>query len=398
MLKGEGEYDAVITAEPDDYPMSATVISSSILYENLDEVNYETVYINSPNTTKSTLILYTSGTEGSSKGVCLSQYSFINNAINVTNYMDLTVSDKICFVTALHHCFGIINILMSIIVGSSLFFPSTLNFEYLLKTIQRYELTILNAVPTIFLGLIRSSDFDSQKVKTLKSGIIAGGKCSPRQFIEISQKLEMYLFSSYGMTECCATITFSTKCDSIVDRAETVGKFIDGVSGCIQGNNNNILPKNQIGEICVKGYNLMQKYEGVADSVPFTDSEGWFHTGDIGYIDNQERLHITDRLKDIIIKGGENLSPHKISNIALQFEEISECVVIGIEDDYYGEVPIMIINTSEGFILEKFRSFLKNNLEKSEIPSKIVEMSYIPQNENGKYDKSILKKMFGSHI
>ena len=209
----------------------------------------------------------------------------------------------------------------------------------------------------------------------------------------------MNLLSSYGLTECCATVTFSSYEGGLEDKAYGLGRFIPGVIGSIQDPCGNKLPVMHYGEICVKGYSLMKGYYDNGNLLyDFVDKNGWFHTGDLGYIDSKNNLHIVDRIKNIIICGGENISPKKIEDTILQLSFVDECAVVGIEDKYYGEIPCAVIKSSDLKISNeneyKIKGYLEEILEKYEIPRKILLVDAIPVNENGKYDKVAIRRLF----
>jgi fatty-acyl-CoA synthase len=209
----------------------------------------------------------------------------------------------------------------------------------------------------------------------------------------------MKLLSSYGLTECCATVTFCSYDSSLEERANGVGRFIHSVTGSIQNAHGHELPINNYGEICVKGYTIMSGYynNGMLQT-EFTDKNGWFHTGDMGYLDDALNLHVVGRIKNIIICGGENISPKKVEDAILLFTHIDECVVLGVADSYYGEIPCALIQLADlyavSFNMDELQSFLKEKLERFEIPRRIMVVEQIPKNENGKYDQETIRKLF----
>ena len=344
-------------------------------------------------TQKANIVLYTSGTTAFPKGIVLPQYAFFNNAQNLADYMELTEFDKICLIPKISHCFGLITLLLGVIKGIPIYFPQTSKTTLLLDKIKKHGITVINAVPTIFLKMCHHMDIQSEIVSSVRCGIIAGGSYSPSQFRDIAKHFSMKLMSSYGLTEGCATVTFCDKNDIEADR--NVGRFIQGVNGCIKYLDGKYCPIGQEGEICFKGYNLMRGTVENGFFIPCeVDSDGWYHTGDIGFIDQNERLYITGRIKDIIIRGGENISITKLNETALSYPNVLECATVGISNELYGEVPCMML-TSTGYIDETpFKRYLKEKLMKYEIPEKIAFVKEIPVNINGKYDFSIIRHFF----
>ena len=380
-----------IKTKTKEYHFSSYEIIKSIILQKTNLLLSD----NSNDTNNSCILLYTSGSESIPKIIVLSQYSFINNALNFADCSELNKNDKICLIPHIQHCFGIIVLLASVSVGAQLFFPSTTNSEKLLRLIKKHELTIVNTVPTIFLGMIHHPSFSQDNVKSVRSGVIAGSFYEPSQFLEIQNSFQMNLLSSYGLTEFCATVTFCTKDQ---EASRNVGKLIPGVKGIIKKDNTEAQPYQE-GEICLKGYNCMKGYWEDNRLVPCpVDDDGWFHTGDLGYFDKDGFLYITGRLKEIIIRGGENISIPRLRKIALQHVGVEECVVISIDDNYYGELPYMVVKTNKHFELTSFAQHLRNCLDKYEIPQKIYCWDTIPKNPNGKYNNDIIKTIIMSKI
>ena len=372
----------------------------SILEEGIQNENVSIDYSLFENNDDTTfIVLFTSGTLGEAKGIQLGLHSYLKNAYRFAQCLCIKNIDKYCLVTPLHHCFGIINIFSALTKGACIFFPSSKNYDVILCSINRYKCSVLNAVPTIFLGLQKSAHFDKKNVTSIQKGVMAGGNYSVEQFIDITNNFQMNLLSSYGLTECCATVTFSSYEGGLEDKAYGLGRFIPGVIGSIQDPCGNELPVMHYGEICVKGYSLMKGYYDNGNLLyDFVDKNGWFHTGDLGYIDSKNNLHIVDRIKNIIICGGENISPKKIEDTILQLSFVDECAVVGIEDKYYGEIPCAVIKSSDLKISNeneyKIKGYLEEILEKYEIPRKILLVDAIPVNENGKYHKVAIRRLF----
>ena len=384
--------DAKMKIDCDFFYADTKTIDKNELLQQTGRLDYAASVKNTDfDTEKAYIILYTSGTEEKPKGIALTHYSFLNNARNLADNMMLDRDDRICLIPHISHCFGLIVLMSSIISGAMLYFPETKNYRELLVKIQRQRITVINTVPTVFLGLCREIGSSSDVALSVQKGVIAGGGYSSRQFHEIEEKLSMTLMSTYGLTECCATVTF---CAMDEDRSSNVGRFISGVQGCIQNQNGELCETGVIGEICVKGYNLMAGFWEKGRIVSCSlDENGWYHTGDMGYLDAEDRLWITGRKKNIIIRGGENISALKLEKAALEFPGILECTVVGVADDFYGEVPYMITKQDDGVNMSEFSQHLKNVLDRHEYPAKIFTVSNIPTNNNGKYDYQKIHEM-----
>lgn len=342
------EIDVAIVCEGGDFSEGVRVYSCHSLYEEaLSKCGYYfRDYLLESEENDTQLVIFTSGTLGNSKGILLELSAFISNGKRFSECLRITNDDKYCIVTPLHHCFGIINLLSALNQGACVYFPSSNHYDIVLEELYQKECTVLNTVPTFFFGLQKTFNFSAEKVKCLKKGVIAGGNYSPEQFIEITEKFDINLLSSYGLTESCATVTFSSYEGDMTEKAYSVGSFIQGINGCIEDENGDDAVDGQLGEICICGKPLMKGYfsDGVLKH-DFLDDRGFYHTGDLGYVDRKGYLHIVDRKKNVIICGGENISPQSVEKRILKSEDVDECIIIGLSDDYYGEIPCVAIKS-----------------------------------------------------
>ncbi len=352
--------------------------------------------VNQVNVHEASILMFTSGSTGVSKGVLLSQYNLVNNAWNAVNEYDIsTKSDVPLILTPLHHIMATFIMLTHIFSGSPVFLPAKASPDYVLDCIEKYKITMMSAVPTLFLALCELQKQKPRDISSLTHGAIAGGSYSSEQFLYIEKCLDMKLFPTYGMTETCTIITNSRWNTSSEARCDNVGEFIPGIDHAIKNALGERVPDGRTGEICVKGFNLMLGYYDEKTSA--LDDEGYFHTGDLGYLDENRRLHIVGRIKDLIIRGGDNLSPAKIENAITSIEGVDEACVVGIPDEYYGEIVCAAI-VANGYTKEALNAALKDKLRKIELPTKLLFMDKLPLNQAGKPDKVYIKKLFQGEV
>lgn len=342
-------------------------------------------------TNESNVIIVTSGTESTPKEVFISHYSVINHAQNITDFMSMTCDDVAYVIPRVQHTFGFMEVLMGLVSGAASFFSKSIRFEDVLNNVYRYGITVFSTVPTVFLGILKLPGFEPEMVKSLRVGSIAGGPYSASQFRKIREELSIVLMATYGQTETSAPLTFGIPGE---DDIMSVGTFMDGVTGIIQNEDGTEAERGCEGEVCVKGYNVMKGYIIDGELHPCErDAQGWYHTGDLGHLDEHGNLYITGRKKDIIIRGGKNISIKKLVDAALDYPDVYQCAVVGVKDDYYGEVPCMAVCVYPQFDLDAFTEFLSGKLKKSEIPL-ISVMDEIPVNLNQKPDTRALKEYF----
>ena len=335
---------------------------------------------------KPSFYFLTAGTTGSSKIVALSEYSFLNHLVRQKS--DLGPDEGIgYFCLPLYHVFGLGVLLQALLTGHALYVSDTRNYSYALEVIEKYRCTSIANVPTFFYMLIEESKKQNRDISSLKYGVIAGGAYSKEQFIKVEQSLNMTLCSSYGMSEASTCICNSPISSPLEERIAGVGKPFPGVEVVFK-NDKGLFEKRQ-GEICFKGYNLMLGYvKGNKLSLPL-DKDGYFHTGDIGCLDDSNIVHIIGRKKNIIIRGGENLSPTIIEQKIMSIPFVEDVCVVGLPDEKYGEIVAAYIasKTKKDIIV----SALTKVLIKREIPEIILINNCLPLLSNGKHDYQLIK-------
>ena len=342
------------------------------------------------------LIIFTSGSTGKSKAVMLCQRNVIANSVDGGDLFEEKRGDTSAIILPLHHIFGIACISAATVTGHAIFVPRIPTPEHLLRCIPKYGVSVLYAVPTYFLALADSEDIVKSDLSSMRYGLIAGGPSTPEQMVFIEKAIGCELIPVYGMSEYVGVTTLPFGSPSEL-RCSGVGTFYPLNEGFILDEEGNEVADGEEGELCVRGPELMMGYYGdEAETRAAIDDEGRLHTGDLGYTDELGIIHISGRKKDIIIRGGENISAGKIERALLSLAGVSHAVAVGVRDEYYGEVPCVAVVAKKGASLagEELRAALVGKLGKHEIPEKIVVLPEFPLTSTGKPDKQKLKEMF----
>lgn len=343
---------------------------------------------------------FTSGTTSLQKGVMLSHYNLINNSYFSGKRLNLSNKDRLCLAVPFYHCFGIsAGILMCICSASTMVLVDYYKPFKVMKVVNKFNCTALHGVPTMFSKILNHSNFDKNYFSSLRTGIVAGAKCYKKTIRNIIEKMNMSeLEIGYGQTETSPACTQTYVKDPIEKRIKTAGKPLPNIKmKVIDPNTNEICPIGVKGELCTKGYHLMKGYyKNPKLTKNVIDNNGWFHTGDIGFVDCDGYYHIIGRLKNIIIRGGENISPREIEKYLLQYPNIKEAQVYGVPDKILGQAiaaSIKLKNSSDNLKnTEKIKNFLANRIAYYKIPQYIEYCDDFPLTANGKIKKYVLKK------
>ena len=325
-------------------------------------------------------IQFTSGTTSIPKAACLTHRSILNNGNSIGNRMLLTEKDIVCCPPPLFHCFGcILGYMATATHGSAIVFPAeAFDPEATLKSVQEEQCTALYGVPTMFLAeleLIQNGTVSTEGFQHLRTGIAAGSSVPAELMRKLHKTLNLTeLTICYGMTETSPVSAMTTTDDPLEKRINSVGKLLPHVEAKIvdPGNRTRILPIGTRGELAVSGYLVMQGYwgdPGKTMEAMITDEDGkiWMHTGDEGVIDADGYIQITGRIKDLIIRGGENIHPLEVENCVLGHPSVAEVSVVGLPDKRYGEVvaAFVIKNTHSSDISENdVRSWVAERLSR----------------------------------
>ena len=333
---------------------------------------------------------YTSGTTGFPKGVMLTHYNVVNNGKSIGDCMDLSTADKIMIQVPMFHCFGMVLAMTASITHAVTMCPiSSFSPRKGLKCINEEQITCVHGVPTMFIAMLSHENFASTDFSHMRTGIMAGSPCPIKTMQEVIEKMHMpEICITYGQTEASPAITMSKTTDSIDIRVNTVGKAIYGVeSKIVDPETYKDLPDNVDGELVARGYNIMKGYykmpEATASAI---DSEGWLHTGDLARRAPDGYYKITGRIKDMIIRGGENIYPKEIEDFLYTHPKNKDVQVIGVPDKDYGEEILaeVILHPNQSSSEEEIKEFVLSHMAKHKVPRYVDFVSKFPMNAAGK--------------
>ena len=335
---------------------------------------------------------YTSGTTGFPKGVMLTHYNVVNNGKCIGDRMGLSTADRMMIQVPMFHCFGMVLSMTSCMTHGATLCPMPyFSAKSSLACIQQEKITCFNGVPTMFIAMFNHPDYRKTDFSHMRTGIMAGAGCPPELMRRAARPDEMNMrgiVSVYGQTESSPGSTMSAWTDPIDVRTETVGyafphiqcKIIDPETGRELGDGEN-------GEFCSRGYNTMKGYYKMPDATRDTvDAEGWLHSGDLACRDANGNYRITGRIKDMIIRGGENLYPKEIEEFILTHPKVSDCQVIGVPDKRYGEEALACVILKDGETLDEptLRAYITASLARHKVPRYIEFTDAFPMNAAGK--------------
>lgn len=343
-------------------------------------------------------MIFTSGTTSLPKGVVLTHYNLVNNAAALVEAMGWGPEDKMCVTVPMFHCFGITaGIVACILGGMSMYLLPYFKTAPVWSAIEKYRCTILNGVPSMFLAMIRKTGYQDRKAEGVRSGIIAGSPFTREEFLEICGRFPgMHLQPSYGQTETSPCVTIADWDEPNENKAVSVGRVIpyvqvriaDAETGAVLGN-------GMDGEIQVKGYNVMSGYykHPEANEKAFT-GDGWLRTGDIGRLDGDGELRVTGRLKEMIIRAGENISPFEIEQVVKELEWVDSVKVVGVPAEVLKEEIAVCIVPKEGRTVDRegLMAHLEPRLARYKLPAYILEFGELPMNASGKVELQVLKQ------
>lgn len=341
---------------------------------------------------------YTSGTTGFPKGVMLTHSNIVNNGYNIANCMRLTKEDRLCIPVPFFHCFGcVLGTMACVSVGATMVPIQEFHPKQVLQTVQDEKCTGLHGVPTMFITELNQPDFDQYDLSSLRTGIMAGSNCP----IEVMKGVIYRMGASeitiaYGQTESSPVITQTRTNDPIELRVETVGRALPNVEVKIVDPSTNLVVRNgEQGELCTRGYHVMKGYYKNPEATKeVIDEEGWLHTGDLAVMDEQGYCRITGRLKDMIIRGGENIYPREIEEFLYTHPKILDVQVIGVPDETYGEQVMAWIIPKEGesITIEEVRDYCKGKIARHKIPRFVEITDSYPMTASGKIQKYRLRE------
>ena len=345
-------------------------------------------------------IQYTSGTTGFPKGATLSHHNILNNGYFVASTMNFTEQDRLVVPVPLYHCFGMVmGNLGCLTHGACAIYPSEgFEPEAVLKAVQQEKATALYGVPTMFIAELALPDFSKYDLATLRTGIMAGAPCPVETMKQVNDLMHMTEVEiAYGMTET-SPVSFQTRVDSPLDkRVSTVGsvhphvevKIIDAETG-------RICPVGEMGELCTRGYSVMLGYwENAEATASAIDRNGWMHTGDTAIMDADGYVNIIGRIKDMIVRGGENVYPREIEEYLMTNDAIEAVQVTGVPDPKFGEAIIAWVSLKEGEELseEGVKAFCKNKIAHYKVPRYVRFGDDFPMTVTGKVQKYKMREI-----
>ncbi len=350
-------------------------------------------------------IQYTSGTTGRPKATMLSHRNILLNAYYVTECQNITENDKICVPVPFYHCFGcVLGILGALVRGATLVSPSAyFDPNATFKAIDKEKATVIYGVPTMFVAMLEEEDFNKYNLTSLRTGIMAGAPCPEPLMNEVMSRMntkEMTI--AYGLTEASPVITQTRTDDAIDIRVQTIGKPIPGVEVKIADlKTNEALEPKQIGELCTRGHNVMLGYYKNSEATEKTiDKDGWLHSGDLAKVREDGYYEITGRIKDIIIRGGENIYPDEIEAFLLTHTAIEQVAIVGVPDKKYGEELCAWIKLRKGQKLLEgdLKAFCKGQIAHYKIPKYIRFVDEFPLTVTGKIQKFKIREQMEKEL
>lgn len=341
-------------------------------------------------------IQFTSGTTGAPKGATLSHYNIVNNAAFVTDRMRLTESDRLCIPVPLYHCFGMVMGVMGCVTkGAAMVFPGEgFEAEATLDAVAAERCTALYGVPTMFSGLLAAQSARPRDLACLRTGIMAGAPCP----VEVMERViaEMHMSEvtiCYGMTETSPVSFQSFTDDPVAERCATVGRVHPHLEVKIVGADGAILPVGQAGELCTRGYSVMKGYWDDPARTADAIRDGWMMTGDLATLDEQGFCRIVGRVKDMIIRGGENIYPREIEEFLFRHPQVDQAQVFGIPDPVLGEIVCAWIVPTPGTAPTEaaLRAFCQGQIAHFKVPKHIRIVPEFPATVTGKPQKHIMR-------
>ena len=336
---------------------------------------------------------YTSGTTGFPKGVMLTHYNVVNDGKCIGDRMDLSTADRMMIQVPMFHCFGmVLAMTASMTHGTTLCPIPYFSPKASLACINQEKITCFHGVPTMFIAMLEHADFPKTDFSHIRTGIMAGSPCPISKMQDVVDKMNMKeIVIVYGQTEASPGCTMSSTDDPLEVRVATVGRAMPEIEcRIVDPETNQELPVGEIGEFVARGYNIMKGYykmpKATAEAI---DKDGWLHTGDLACKTPEGNYRITGRLKDMIIRGGENIYPKEIEEFIYTHEKVKDVQVIGVPDEQYGEeiCACIVLKEGESMTEEEMKKYILDHMAKHKVPRYIDFVSGFPMNAAGKIQK-----------
>ncbi len=333
---------------------------------------------------------YTSGTTGFPKGVMLTHYNVVNNGKCIGDCMDLSTADRMMIHVPMFHCFGMVLAMTASMTHGVTMSPIPyFSPRQSLECINRERITAFHGVPTMFIAMMEHEDFKNTDFSYMRTGIMAGSPCPIKVMQDVVDKMNMKEITIvFGQTESSPGCTQSRVDDSIELRVKTVGRALPGVEcRIVDPETNAELPPNTDGEFVARGYNIMKGYYKMPEATATAiDKDGWLHTGDLARVDENGYYKITGRIKDMIIRGGENIYPKEIEDFIYTHPNVKDVQVIGVPDKQYGEEIMACVILKDGITMtsEELKDYCRSHMAKHKTPRYVEFVSEFPMNAAGK--------------
>jgi fatty-acyl-CoA synthase len=343
---------------------------------------------------------YTSGTTGFPKGVMLTHHNIVNNARMLGDVMGMTDKDSLLIQVPLFHCFGcVMSTLNCVYHASAMVLLESFDSAKALSTIAAERCTAVNGVPTMFVAMLHHPDFDKYDMSSLRTGTMAGALCPEETMNQVRTKMHCSeVVIAFGQTECSPVMTMTRRDDPVNLRVTTVGRLLPDVEGkIIDPETGKDSPVNVQGEIVTRSACVMKGYYKMPEETSGDiDKEGWLHTGDLGEVDENGYFKVTGRIKDMIIRGGENIYPRELENFLYGHPKVMNVQVVGIPDKKYGEQVLAAIQLKDGqkATPEEFIEFCKGKIARHKIPKYWELVEAYPMTASGKIQKYKLIDIF----
>jgi fatty-acyl-CoA synthase len=343
-------------------------------------------------------IQFTSGTTGFPKGATLSHHNILNNGWYVAEAIGLAAGEKLCIPVPLYHCFGMVmGNLGCVSRGATMVYPAeAFEPKAVLETVQAEKCAALYGVPTMFIAMLGHPDFASFDLTSLRTGIMAGSPCPIEVMRQVIERMHMpQVTIAYGMTETSPVSFQSSMDDPLERRVATVGRIQPHLEVKIVDAEGHITPRGQPGELCTRGYSVMLGYwDDEARTAEAIDAAGWMHTGDLATLDDEGYGNIVGRIKDMVIRGGENVYPREIEEFLYRHPAVQDVQVIGVPDPKYGEelCAWIVLKPGERLDAEGVREFCQGQIAHYKIPRHIRFVEGFPTTVTGKVQKFAMRE------
>ncbi|MCI7505573.1 MAG: AMP-binding protein [Coriobacteriaceae bacterium] len=355
--------------------------------------------------TDTVMMQYTSGTTGSPKGVMLTHRNILNDGFYIGEGMKYSAFDRVTLPVPFFHCFGcVLGVMACLTHRTTMIIVEDFDAGLVLQAIHKERATSVYGVPTMYINELNHPDFDRFDLTSLRTGIMAGSSCPPVLMREVVEKMYMKdITICYGLTETSPVFTQTSADDDIPHKCETVGKKHPPVLvRVVDPNDGHVCKPYEYGELCCKGYNVMKGYykmpEATAEAI---DRDGYLHSGDVGYVDDEGYYRVTGRIKDMIIRGGENIYPLEIEDFLLTMPGVLDAQVVGIPDEKYGEIVGAFVRTRPGYedmTEADVREFAIPRIARYKVPKRVWFIDEFPMTPSMKIQKFKLREMAAENV